>query len=285
MGVESGTPPTPHPRKFGANVALSATFAPNFCWGWLLCATLPGVEGARTASWCVLTWNVHGSEGPDIDRVAGVIRAESPDVVVIQEIRKAQAERLGQALTMRYSWARKHNPYTTAMWWRAEGMAILTPHLLDAAGHSEISDDQPMRSWRRRIVQWALVGRADRSLVMIYNVHLSPHDDADSRRSEAVRVSEIVTAIGNDPPPIVAGDFNDAADRTIIEALPGIEHVVPSNTNPSRQPSQLLDHVLVPAQATDVSADVPTGGPDWAAISDHLPVTVRFSLPSVTEGV
>jgi endonuclease/exonuclease/phosphatase family metal-dependent hydrolase len=248
-------------------------------------ATLPVVEDEQTAPWCVLTWNVHGSERPDIDAVAAAIRAESPDIVVIQEIRKGQAESLGTAMSMRYSWVLKHSPYTTALWWRSEGMAIMTPHLLDAAGHTEISDEQPMRSWRRRIAQWALIGRPDRSMMMIYNLHLSPHEDADSRRFEAERVSEIVAAIGDDPPAIVAGDFNDADDPTIVDALPGVEHVVPSNTNPAQQPTKLLDHVLLPADASDVSVKVPSGGPDWAAISDHLPVTVRFSLPSLAKGV
>ena len=253
-------------------------------WRWASCATLGVVEMSQSSTWCVLTWNVHGSKGPAIDAVAAAIRAESPDIVVIQEIRKGQAQALGAALAMRYSWVLKHSPYTKAMGWRSEGMVIMTPHLLDAAGHSEISDEQPMRSWRRRIAQWALIGRADRSMVMIYNLHLSPHEDADSRRSEAARVSEIVAAIGDDPPAIVAGDFNDADDPTIIDALPGVEHVVPSNSNPSGQPTQLLDHVLLPADAIDVSVGVPAGGTDWAAISDHLPVTVRFTLPMVTEG-
>jgi endonuclease/exonuclease/phosphatase family metal-dependent hydrolase len=278
----------PHPRKFGANVALSATFAPNFGLGLGLGlgfrATLGVVDIADSSTWCVLTWNLQGSQGPDIDAVAAAIRAESPDIVVIQEIRKGQAGSLGAALSMRYSWALKHSPYTTAMWWRSEGMAIMTPHLLDAAGHTEVSDEQPMRSWRRRIAQWALIGRPDRSMVMIYNLHLSPHEDADSRRSEAARVSEIVAAIGHDSPVVVAGDFNDADDPTIVDALPGVEHVAPSNTNPSQQPTQLLDHVLLPADATDVSASVPSGGTDWVAISDHLPVTVRFTLRNVGAG-
>jgi endonuclease/exonuclease/phosphatase family metal-dependent hydrolase len=98
-------------------------------------------------------------------------------------------------------------------------------------------------------------------------------------------VAAIVDAIGDDPSPVVAGDFNDADDPTIIETLPGVEHVVPSSTNPSEHPTQVLDHVLVADDATDVSVDVPAGGAEWAAISDHLPVTVRFSLPSVTPGI
>ncbi len=234
----------------------------------------------------MLTWNVHGSSRPDVSALASAIRDRSPDVVVVQEIRKSQAESLATALQMRYSWSLKHRPYTVLMWWRAEGMAILTPHLLDAVGHTEISDDQPMRSWRRRIAQWGLVGRADRSMLMIYNLHLSPHDDADSRRTEATRVAALIADIGDDPPAVVAGDFNDAGDPSIIEVLPGVEHVVPPMTNPADAPVQLLDHVLLPVSANDVGVSVPAGGAAWAAISDHLPVTVSFSLPGgVTPGV
>jgi endonuclease/exonuclease/phosphatase family metal-dependent hydrolase len=230
------------------------------------------------APWTVLTWNVHGSAGPDVDALAAAIRTEKPDVVVAQEIRKRQAVHLARLLAMRYSWSLKHEPYTTAMWWRSEGMAIMTPHLLDAVGHTEVSDRQPMRSWRRRIAQWGLVGRSDRSLLMIYNLHLSPHDHADSRRAEAVRVSELVARIGDDPPAVVAGDFNDAGDPSIIELLPGIEHTTAPFSSPSDAPTQSLDHVLLPVHARDVTVSAPSGGPAWAAISDHLPVTVRFTL-------
>ena len=238
----------------------------------------PGHAAGASGAWCVLTWNVHGSALPDIASLATAVRNESPDVVVLQEIRRRQADALATTLHMRYSWVVKHYPYTKLMWWRAEGMAIMTLHLLDAVGHTEVSDDRPMRSWRRRIAQWGQVRRADRSMLMIYNLHLSPHDDADSRRAEAARVSELVENIGDDPPPVVVGDFNDAGDPSIIEILPGVEHVVPSMSNPSAAPTQLLDHVLLPETATDVTAAVPSGGADWAAISDHLPVTVRFTL-------
>jgi endonuclease/exonuclease/phosphatase family metal-dependent hydrolase len=211
--------------------------------------------------------------------LAAVIRNEAPDVVVIQEIRKGQAGALAVALSMRYTWALKHFPYTRALWWCAEGMAIMTPHALDAPGHTDVSEQRSSRSWRRRIAQWALVGRPDRSAVLIYNLHLSPHGDATARRAEAVRVREIVERIGEDPPPIVVGDFNDHGDETIIDALPGVEHVVPPYTSPSDEPAQLLDHVLLPPDASDVSVSVPAGGDDWATLSDHLPLTVRFTLP------
>ena len=232
----------------------------------------------EASDWTVLTWNVHGSAAPDVAAIATAIRESSPDVVVLQEIRKRQATSLATMLPMRFTWALKHYPYTKAMWWRAEGMAIMTPHLLDAVGHTEISDEQPMRSWRRRIAQWGLVGRADRSMLMIYNLHLSPHDDNESRRAEAVRVRYLVASIGDEPPAVVAGDFNDAGDPSVIENLPGIEHVAAPMSNPSDIPTQSLDHVLLPAQASNVEVSAPDGSEQWAAISDHLPVTVRFTL-------
>lgn len=230
------------------------------------------------SDWTALTWNVHGSAAPDVEAIAAAIQESSPDVVVLQEIRKRQATSLAPMLQMRFSWALKHYPYTKAMWWRAEGMAIMTPHLLDAVGHTEISDEEPMRSWRRRIAQWGLVGRADRSMLMIYNLHLSPHDDADSRRAEAVRVRYLVASIGDEPPAVVAGDFNDAGDPSVIENLPGVEHVPAPMSNPSDVPTQSLDHVLLPAHASNVEVSAPDGSEQWAAISDHLPVTVRFTL-------
>lgn len=235
---------------------------------------------AGTATpWSVMTWNVHGSAKPDVAAIASAVMVEAPDVLIVQEIRRSQAAELAAALPMRYSWALKHYPYSHLLWWRAEGMAILTPHLLDAAGHTQISDGHSKLTWRRRIAQWALVGRPDGTAARIYNLHLSPHQDAAARRSEALHVTELVDGHGAEPPVVVGGDFNDADDPSIIFTLPGIEHVVPPDSNPSAQPSQRLDHVLLPVDAADVSVSVPAGGADWAAISDHLPVTVRFRLP------
>ncbi|HSL75202.1 MAG TPA: endonuclease/exonuclease/phosphatase family protein [Ilumatobacteraceae bacterium] len=235
------------------------------------------------ALWTVMTWNVHGSHEPDPHALATAIQAEAPDVVVVQEIRRRQADAVASALSMRYSWALKHAPYTRLLPSRYEGMAIMTPHAIGAAAHSEISDDVGMRSWRRRIAQWALIGRPDRSLMTVVNLHLSPHDDAEARRREAQRVGEIVERIGDEQPTVVAGDFNDADDPTIVDLLPGVEHVEPAPTNPAAAPTQVLDHVLLPPAARDVAVTVPAGGDDWAAISDHLPVTVRFRLPSALQ--
>lgn len=228
--------------------------------------------------WCVMTWNIHGASQPALDDIADVVRAELPDVVAIQEIRRAQAAELAQRLGMRFTWARKHWPKTPLLWRSAEGLAIMTPHALDAAGHTEISEGASSWTYRRRIAQWALVGRADTSAYRVYNLHLSPEDLGAQRRAEAVRVAELVAGHGDSPPPIIAGDFNDGLDGSIIYALPGIEYAVPPPTSPADVPTQVIDHVLLPDEARHVSVSVPGGGAEWAARSDHLPLSVRFTL-------
>ncbi len=228
--------------------------------------------------WTVLTWNVQGTEPTDIAHVASVIGAESPDVVVLQEARRDQAAQLATRLSMSSAWAEKHHPLRPFCPSTAEGAAILTPHSLDAADHTVVSDEDSRRSYRRRILQWATIQRDDSSGYRVYNAHLSPHDLSAERMNEAARISEIVAMHGDAPPAIVAGDLNDQNDPGLIDALPGVEHVASPVTNPSEHPTQSLDHVLLPLDAREVSVSAPAGGADWAELSDHLPVTVRFTL-------
>ncbi len=234
---------------------------------------------SEALEWTITTWNIQGSARPDLDDLATAIAIEAPDVVVLQEIREQQAAALAAKLKMRYTWALKHYPYTPLLRRKAEGLAIMSAHALDAAGHSEISNGKSKWSYRRRIAQWCLVGRADTSAYRIYNVHLVGRADANAeRRAQAVAVSDIINDHGDAPPAVVAGDLNDSTDASIVYALPGIEFFTPEPTNPSNKPTQILDHVLLPPAAFGVACTVPAGGPEWARRSDHLPVTVRFSL-------
>lgn len=235
--------------------------------------------------WTVLTWNIQGSKRTDIDRVGAVIAAETPDVVALQEVRRPQADRLAHSLDMAVRWNEKHHPWRPFFPNQAEGAAILTPHDLIDPDHARVSDARSMRTYRRRIAQWAVVQRPDHSAYRVFNVHLSPHDLHAERRTEADRIAKIAEALGTSPPRVVAGDFNDEGTAEIIDILPGIEDLPPPPTNPSELPSVGIDHVLLPPDATSVSASVPAGGAEWAELSDHLPLTVRFSLEWVRGGI
>ena len=92
----------------------------------------------------VITWNVHGSARPRIDAVAELLRAHEPDVVALQEVRSGQARRISALLGWRRpAWAFKHNGYWP-LWWRGEGLAVLSHHrLARASGGVAHARDQP----------------------------------------------------------------------------------------------------------------------------------------------
>ncbi len=228
--------------------------------------------------WCVVTWNIQGAKRTDLRRIAEVLDEARPDAVLIQETRRAQARELADRLGMRVEWAYKHWALTPFFTQFAEGAAILTPHFLSSTGDSVISSTTSRRTWRRRIVMWGLVERDDQTAYRVYNAHLTPHDAAAERLAEAGRISEIVEAAGDAPPAVVGGDFNDVDQPELLDALPGVEHVRPAPTNPASAPMHVIDHVLLPVEATGVTVDVPPGGPEWRNVSDHLPVIVRFRL-------
>jgi endonuclease/exonuclease/phosphatase family metal-dependent hydrolase len=233
--------------------------------------------------WTVVTWNVHGSAGPDVRALAAVLAAQAPDVIALQEIRWHQAFLVSRRLRMRRSWALKHFPLTPLLPWLAEGMAILTPHQLAEPRVRIISRGASVWTFRRRITQWATVVRgrpADHDELVVFNAHLSPGDLAAERRDEARRLAELCRRVASTAPLVIAGDLNDADDPTIVATLPAIEADAPPPTNPADGPYQTIDHVLVPPDATGVSTSVPAGGSRWARFSDHLPVTVRFSRPA-----
>ena len=208
-------------------------------------------------SWTITTWNVRGTKQPDPSALAAVLRRETPDVIAIQEIRRGAADALAGELGMDHSWALKHYPFTPLIRGAAEGLAILTPHALAQTGHQVISDAGSTWTYRRRIAQWATVSRTDASGYRIYTAHLSPGDRSAERLAEANRIAAIASVHGDAPAAVVTGDFNDANDTSIIAALPGVEAIAPPFTNPASMPSQTLD---------------------WSALSDHLPVTVRFTM-------
>lgn len=229
-------------------------------------------------TWTVVTWNLQGSKHTDLDRVAEVVRDESPDLVMLQEVRRPQARSLARSLEMQKCWALKHNPYRPFLSRRAEGAAILTPHELTDADHTVVSDATSKRSYKRRIVLSATVTRADQSRYRVFDTHLSPHDMTGERLVEAQRVSDLAARTGDVAPAIVAGDFNNHAEPAVIAALPGTELAPAPATNPSESPTQQLDHVLVPTGSTLIGMSVPEGDERWAELSDHLPLIVRFSL-------
>ena len=228
-------------------------------------------------TWRVLTWNILGAKNPD--RVAALIdfvRQSNPDVVALQETRRAQAKALASALGWHVAWRRKHYPYTPLLWWRAEGQAVLAPAALANARGYALSRGASTWSYRHRIMVAATVVRGSERL-RVYNVHLSS-TGTDERIEQARRAATFIAA---EPaaPRVVCGDMNAANELEVIREFHavGVRDTGGDFTNHSRAPRQRLDYVLVPENAKVSAIDTPAGGDEWAAISDHLPVLVEFS--------
>jgi endonuclease/exonuclease/phosphatase family metal-dependent hydrolase len=227
-------------------------------------------------TWRVLTWNILGSHRPNLDAIAEVIRGYSPDVVALQEIRRRQAHGLARRLGWRTLWTLKHYPYSPLLWWRAEGLAILTRHPFSEAMTVSISPGVSTWSFKHRVAM-AITMRRDGVTLRVANTHLASHS-ADERIAQARRVAPL---IGNHSPAVVAGDLNAVGEVEVIREFGGVGLVDPGGdcSNPSIAPSQRLDYVLIPESATVTSRLTPAGGPAWSGLSDHLPVLVEFAVP------
>src|SRR3954454_23848173 len=147
----------------------------------------------------VMSWNVHGSAGPNTADLAARIRDAGVDVVGLQEIRRGQAGAVATALGWNHVWARKHFPYGP-IWWLAEGMAIMSPHVIAAHQHFVLNRGSSVWSHRRRIMQRVWLTPPDGARVRVYNAHLAS-DGAPAERSAqatvvAGRIAEDRLAVG-----------------------------------------------------------------------------------------
>lgn len=226
-------------------------------------------------TWRVLTWNILGSRLPDLDVISQVIEGYAPDVVALQEVQRRQARGLARRLGWRVLWTRKHYPYSPLVWWRAEGLAMLTPNGLSEMIGASISPGVSTWTYRHRVVIAATVNRGGDAL-RIANTHLASHDP-DDRIAQARRV---VMRVGSRRPAVVAGDLNAADEVEVVREFGSLGLVDPGgdHSNPSIAPTKRLDYVLIPESATVTARLTPEGGERWHEVSDHLPVLVEFAV-------
>ena len=241
--------------------------------------------------WRVTTWNLQGSHGLDRSFVAEHISGARPDVLVVQEILRRQARLLADDLAMRHVWARKHTPLPG----RSEGLAILTPHVIGSSGSGVLTSAPPW-SWRRRIHLRAEIRRGSDRLHVL-NVHLSPHDASEQRVREVARIEAMVDrSVGRLAIDLIAGDFNDdpsvvaaAIDRRLNPldiGMGGPPTSMAPGPRTGRRPSFRADGAIAVGRLFGGRSSTPVTDLDrWAAVSDHLPVTIDATCgpdPSAT---
>ena len=138
------------------------------------------LEGLRTEAVVrlrVISWNLHGAAKPRLDAVVDLLQVHEPDVVVLQEVRRNQARRLSGLLRWRRpAWALKHNAYWP-LWWRGEGLAVLSRHRLAILPTVVLTPGISRRTFRRRILLPVEVVLEDDQRVLVIDAHLSSEDD------------------------------------------------------------------------------------------------------------
>ena len=227
-----------------------------------------------------MTWNVHGSAKPNPAALVEVIARHDVDIACLQEIRPGQARKVARQLGWNVFWSRKHLPYSIILWWRAEGLAIMSPYELTATSKLDLTPRESIMSFRNRIAQFALVRADDDRALSVINTHLGSGENPAERVRQAQRLAQhFETAM------VLAGDLNAPNEPEVLNELKalgvhdawiGTDEL--GYTSEAATPRQRIDYIMVGAAATEVLATVEPGGPQWDRLSDHLPLAVGFTL-------
>ena len=191
----------------------------------------------------LITWNLHGSAKPRIDAVVELLQAHEPDLLALQEVRSGQARRIAGLLRWRRpAWSLKHNAWWP-LWWRAEGLAVLSRHKLAVHPTVVLTPGVSKRSYERRILVPAEVVLDDDLRVLLIDAHLSSGGTDEARRSE--QAEHLLRLLPENLPSLVAGDLNADPDRAPIRSLvdaglvdawaaagTGPGHTIPANAPP-----------------------------------------------------
>jgi endonuclease/exonuclease/phosphatase family metal-dependent hydrolase len=241
----------------------------------------------------LMTWNLHGSGRPRLDAVTDLVQAHEPDIVVFQEVRKAQARRIAALLGWRGpEWAFKHNPLRP-LWWRAEGLAVLARYRLAPHPPVVLTPGVSRRSYRRRVVLATEVVLSDDRRLLVLDVHLASDEDDDDVRQQ--QVDHIASILPDSPPALIAGDLNAPPGAGPVERLVAAGFVdgwavanpdrpkAHGFTSPANAPRERIDYVLARELTVTDATVVADLGPAMAGLSDHRPllVTVTWGGDSV----
>lgn len=238
----------------------------------------------------VLCYNIRHGKGMDdkfdIERIAGVIRQQKPDLVALQEVdvgversgREHQVRRLGELTGM----ASRFGP-TQAHQGGLVGNGVLSRlPVLDVEIHP-----LPYSPWTREHKTYPrgaiaiMVKMPDGQPLRFISTHFQ-HVLPEDRVAQAKRMNELFAAEGNDTPAILAGDLNALPDSEPMAELHRLwknaMNQPPKPSAPSPEPHSRIDYILYrPAGALKLlSSEVI----DETEASDHLPVLSVFELPS-----
>lgn len=233
---------------------------------------------ARTLT--LMSYNIHNGVGLDRQRnhsrLAGIIAAERPDIVGIQEADSATV--------------RAANRFVLG---EMGALTSLTPHYAPAIpfdggkyGIGLLTRDQPLS-----VTRTPLPGReesrmmivADYGSYVVINTHLSL-TPADAETSVQLIKDAVTRAAGR--PVILMGDLNSLPSSETIRQLSELFEIVSpaaTPTFPADNPTEQIDYIMIsrgtPYTVTRSQVLAPTASRDISLASDHRPLLVTLDLP------
>lgn len=223
----------------------------------------------------LMSYNVRNGIGIDgtksVDRIARVIKAQSPEIVAVQELDSVTGRSGGR--------------YVLGELAAASGMKATYAPAIDYDGGKYgigiLSKEQPLRVSRH-----SLPGREEARALVVVELpdyifactHLSL--TREDRLASVAIIRKMAAEAGK--PFFIAGDFNAHPDSEVIADFKKDFTILTDTTLrtfPADKPVETLDYIMMynPGNAKVQTAGVAVV--DEPAASDHRPVTVSVTLP------
>lgn len=169
--------------------------------------------------WTLATWLVAGTDG-DVGAVDRALERVAADVVLLQSIRRIDAQQLAAGLGFHHVWAQSHSPRSRLLRGSTVGLAVLTPHRIGDTFDVVVSEQRSKWSKQRRIAQTATVIRPDHSSYA-FGHSVAPISVFRSQPGDPPPVRVHPARIDSDPRQAV--ELPDGASLVSVEAVRPID--------------------------------------------------------------
>lgn len=233
----------------------------------------------------VLSYNIHHAEGVDgrldVERIAGVIRSVSPDLVALQEVEQNtrrtkmvdQTAELGRLTNMKSLFA-KNIDFQGGGY----GNAVLSRFPIKASRNLTLPNHDQGEQRGAVFVDLEIEGRDE--LLTFICTHLDHRPNESERLASADAIRQEINSMESRPM-ILAGDLNATPESAVLISFRKdwmISNDDPLPTIPVDKPKRQIDYVLVrPAQRWKV---IETRVLDEAIASDHRAIFSVLELHS-----
>ncbi len=230
------------------------------------------------------------------DLMAQVIRTQDPDVIGTQELVKAQADDLIARLP-KFAWFGEgrrggEGDEHMGVFYRTDRLRVLESGNFWLSDTPEVASSITWGNVFPRLVTWARFQRiADGATFVLYDTHFPYREQDDGARLKSAQlIIKRVTALPQDEPLVLTGDFNttdaDPAHATLTTVLTDAWLAGAPRSGPDKTfhgftgtPDRRLDWILFRGLKLRSVQTLDTHvGPRYP--SDHFPVVAVFDLPA-----